>query len=47
MIFKLKGTYQHYDWGGESFIPNWLKLKEVEENPYAEYWLGAHGASPS
>ena len=47
MIFKLKGTYQHYDWGGESFIPNWLKLKEVEEKPYAEYWLGAHRSSPS
>lgn len=47
MIFKLKGAYQHYDWGGESFIPNWLKLKEVEEKPYAEYWLGAHRSSPS
>ncbi|MDH2998876.1 mannose-6-phosphate isomerase [Pasteurellaceae bacterium LFhippo2] len=47
MIFKLKGTFQHYDWGGESFIPNWLKLKETEDKPYAEYWLGAHRLAPS
>lgn len=47
MIFKLKGTLQHYDWGGTSFIPNWLKLTEVEEKPYAEYWLGAHRSAPA
>ncbi|OOH87216.1 mannose-6-phosphate isomerase, class I [Pasteurellaceae bacterium 15-036681] len=47
MIFKLKGAYQHYDWGGENFIPNWLKLKDIEEKPYAEYWLGAHRSAPS
>ncbi len=47
MIFKLVGQYQHYDWGGESFIPNWLKLKQREDKPYAEYWLGAHRSAPS
>ncbi len=47
MIFKLEGQYQHYDWGGESFIPNWLKLKQRENKPYAEYWLGAHRSAPS
>lgn len=47
MIFKLTGTHQHYDWGGTSFIPNWLKLKQTEDKPYAEYWLGAHRSVPS
>ncbi|WP_373817817.1 mannose-6-phosphate isomerase, class I [Glaesserella sp.] len=47
MIFKLVGKYQHYDWGGSSFIPNWLKLENPENKPYAEYWLGAHRSAPS
>ncbi|MBF0784139.1 mannose-6-phosphate isomerase, class I [Muribacter muris] len=47
MIFKLVGKHQHYDWGGEHFIPNWLKLTEAEDKPYAEYWLGAHRSAPS
>lgn len=47
MIFKLEGQFQHYDWGGETFIPNWLKLKQRENKPYAEYWLGAHRSAPS
>lgn len=47
MIFKLTGQVQHYEWGGSSFIPNWLKLEHVEEKPYAEYWLGAHRSAPS
>ena len=47
MIFKLTGTHQHYDWGGTSFITNWLKLKQTEDKPYAEYWLGAHRSAPS
>ncbi|MDH2924121.1 mannose-6-phosphate isomerase type 1 [Nicoletella semolina] len=47
MVFKLKGTFQHYDWGGENFIPHWLKLNNPSSQPYAEYWLGAHRSSPS
>ncbi|OOS00752.1 mannose-6-phosphate isomerase, class I [Haemophilus paracuniculus] len=47
MIFKLKGQFQHYDWGGQNFIPNWLKLAEAENRPYAEYWLGSHRSAPS
>lgn len=47
MIFKLQGTFQHYNWGGESFIPQWLKLEKPTIQPYAEYWLGAHRSSPS
>lgn len=47
MIFKMRGKFQHYDWGGSTFIPNLLKLSTPENKPYAEYWLGAHPSSPS
>ncbi|MCK3654523.1 mannose-6-phosphate isomerase [Pasteurellaceae bacterium Macca] len=47
MIFKLVGKFQHYDWGGENFIPHWLKQSNPEQKPYAEYWLGAHRSAPS
>lgn len=46
-MFKLTGSYQHYAWGGEDFIPDWQHLTEREAKPYAEYWLGAHPSSPS
>lgn len=45
MIFQLKGKFQHYPWGGRYFIPHFLKLTEVVDQPYAEYWLGAHPAA--
>ncbi|KAE9532266.1 mannose-6-phosphate isomerase [Ursidibacter arcticus] len=47
MIFKLVGKHQHYNWGGEDFIPTWLKLAHKNAQPYAEYWLGAHRSAPS
>lgn len=48
MIFKLVGKHQHYTWGGAHFIPQWLSLMNAEANqPYAEYWLGAHRSAPS
>lgn len=40
-IFKIKGCVQHYAWGGNTFIPELLGLP-VNEQPSAEYWLGAH-----
>lgn len=46
-IYKLKGVVQQYSWGGKSFIPSLLGITNVEEKPFAEYWLGAHPASPS
>lgn len=41
-IARLKGTIKHYDWGGNTFIPRLLQLKEVGDKRYAEYWLGTH-----
>ncbi len=41
-IYHLKGTVKHYDWGGISFIPALLQLKNPEERPFAEWWIGTH-----
>lgn len=39
---KLHGNVQHYAWGGYDFIPFLLGFNNIDDKPYAEYWLGAH-----
>lgn len=46
-IFTLSGKVQHYDWGGQAFIPQLLKIDNPKGIPFAEYWLGAHPSAPS
>jgi len=46
-LYALKGTIQHYAWGGHHFIPNLLNVKTTKTENFAEYWLGAHTKSPS
>jgi mannose-6-phosphate isomerase len=54
-VFKLKGKIQHYAWGGSTYLPKLLAVPNPENQPFAEYWLGAHdnasaeleGAEPS
>jgi len=46
-ILKLYGTVQHYAWGGRTFIPELLSIKNTNDRPFAEYWIGAHPKSPS
>jgi mannose-6-phosphate isomerase len=46
-VFKLVGKVQHYAWGGSSFISQLLNIKNVEEKPFAEYWMGAHDNASS
>lgn len=41
-IGQLTGSVKHYDWGGSSFIPSLLDLKNEDKQPFAEYWLGVH-----
>lgn len=41
-IYKLTGIVKQYDWGGFSFIPSLLNIKNKEKKPFAEYWLGTH-----
>jgi mannose-6-phosphate isomerase len=38
---------QHYNWGGTQFIPDLIGAPNTDEKPFAEYWLGAHPASPA
>lgn len=45
-VFELKGYLQQYAWGGTHFIPNLLGF-DVDNHPYAEYWLGAHSNAPA
>ena len=46
-IFKLKGKVQHYAWGGNEYIPEWLGIENKEKQPCAEYWMGAHPSASS
>jgi mannose-6-phosphate isomerase len=46
-IYKLEGKIQHYSWGGYLYIPELLHLENNPQQPFAEYWLGAHPNHPS
>jgi mannose-6-phosphate isomerase len=46
-ILKLKGKIQHYAWGGKEFIPGLLGVNNPKQEPFAEYWLGAHASAPA
>ena len=46
-LFKLTGKVQHYQWGGLSFIPQLLGIDNSAQQPFAEYWLGAHENAPA
>lgn len=41
-MYKLQGAIQHYSWGGNSFLPSLLHQINIDEKPFAEYWLGVH-----
>lgn len=41
-MHQLKGVFQHYNWGGKTFLPSLFTLDNKDQLPYAEYWLGAH-----
>lgn len=42
----LRGTVQRYAWGTRDAIPAILG-RPADDQPVAEYWLGAHTSSPS
>lgn len=46
-IFLLKGKVQHYDWGGYTYLPELLHFDNQQQQPCAEYWMGAHNSAPS
>ncbi len=45
-VYRLLGQLRHYAWGGQGFITDLFGLPE-QDQPVAEYWLGAHSAAPS
>ena len=45
-LYALKGSIQHYEWGGTELIPHLLGL-EICDKPFAELWIGAHPNKPS
>lgn len=47
LIHPLKGAIQHYDWGGYDFIPDLLSIKNKDQIPHAEYWIGSHHRGPA
>lgn len=44
---RLQGNVQHYAWGGYTFIPEFVGLKNPDKKPHAELWLGAHPKAPA
>lgn len=46
-MYKLINTVQHYPWGSVSAIPDILNIKNSEQKPYAELWLGDHNRAIS
>lgn len=46
-IAKIQGVVQHYAWGGYDFLPQLLHLDNADQQPFAEYWMGAHPKAPS
>ncbi|MDZ4707537.1 MAG: mannose-6-phosphate isomerase, class I [Saprospiraceae bacterium] len=45
-VYRLYPNIQHYAWGGNEYIPQWLGLPP-DGQPYAEAWYGAHPTHPS
>ncbi len=45
-LYRLSGRVQHYDWGGDVFIPT-VTGEQAVGRPLAEYWLGAHSLASS
>src|ERR1700742_605205 len=46
-VLTLHGVVQHYDWGGDNFIPDLLGRENATRRPFAELWIGAHAKAPS
>jgi mannose-6-phosphate isomerase len=46
-VFKLKGVVQNYSWGGLEYLPELTGIINKDQQPFAEYWLGAHPNYPA
>lgn len=46
-VFPIKGAVQNYAWGGKEFIPKLMGVQNVDNQPFAEIWLGVHQRGPA
>ncbi|MEN9883044.1 MAG: hypothetical protein RLZZ420_261 [Bacteroidota bacterium] len=46
-MYQIKGRFQHYDWGGYTFMPALFNIDNSDKIPFAEYWLGVHSGGPT
>lgn len=47
MVYRLRNTVQHYDWGSPTALPDLYGYGNPHGEPMAELWLGAHPKAPS
>lgn len=47
MLYPISGKIQHYAWGGYTYLPALLHIKNEQRQPFAEYWLGGHPKAAS
>ena len=45
-MFDLTGHLQHYEWGSQTALPEFLG-QEADGDPWAEVWFGAHPLAPA
>ena len=46
-IYKLTNQFKNYEWGSSRMIPEFLNLKNDDNSPFAEMWMGTHSGAPS
>jgi len=46
-MYKLQNTVQHYDWGCPKSLSEHFAIKNPQNKPMAELWMGAHPSASS
>lgn len=46
-MYRIKGVFQHYEWGGNTYLPGIFNMENTVKKPFAEYWLGVHSGGVS
>ena len=46
-IYHLENPIQNYDWGSRTELSRLFNITNIENNPQAELWIGAHHRAPS
>lgn len=46
-VLCVRAGVQHYAWGARDFIPELLGIRNPQDKPFAELWMGAHPELPA